>query len=72
MTAIETMLTITEQDLCAECVNCSLMQWVRKDGTTWDAKAICAGGWPFTGWCIEANCVSACHQFEKAERRTSA
>jgi hypothetical protein len=56
---------ITDQDICAKCANCSLME-PPKTQPLWCVKALCAAGWPPGGsWSVEANAKSSCPRFEK-------
>lgn len=49
------MTTVTDQDLCATCRNCSLMQ--PPNGATWEVLAVCTAGWPVTMfWNVRSDC----------------
>lgn len=56
-------MKIIDEDLCAECAHCCLLQPAA--GRTWELPALCVRGWPFTArfW----NIISACPAFEKKE-----
>lgn len=64
--------SITDEDLCAGCGHCSLLQPKQPytpGGVMWHAQALCAAGWPFTRICVQANAVSDCPRFTKDTRQ---
>ena len=55
------MTTIIDEDICARCANCSLLEPATE--IPWEAMAICIAGWPRTK--IFMNVWSECPRFEK-------
>jgi hypothetical protein len=47
--------TVTNEDLCANCKNCSLMK--PPHGHSWEVPAICTAGWPVKMfWNVRSDC----------------
>jgi hypothetical protein len=49
------MRTITNEDICADCKNASLMR--QPQGECWEVPAVCAAGWPAElFWNVRSDC----------------
>lgn len=58
-----TTKTIIDEDICASCMNCSLLLPIPSPYKPWELPALCIAGWPYTArfW----NVISECPRYEK-------